>query len=187
MGWRNELIIHPACEKIPRISDDELTALSADIRINGLQERAKLIIVDRVFMLLDGRSRLDALEMIGPIQVFTGNSPNNKFFEVIGPKVDPVVYALSVNLHRRHLTPKQKRDLVAEMLKAYPEFSDRFIASTLKVSDKTVGATRHELERRAKIPHVSTRRDIKGRSSPEQSRLLQTGLWRCSRNRTGTA
>jgi hypothetical protein len=173
MGWRDELKIHPACERIPPISHDELLALSADIRINGLQERVKLIIIAGIYMLLDGRSRLDALEMFGPIQVFTGNSPNNKFFEVIVPKVDPVVYALSVNLHRRHLTPEQKRELIENLLKANPEFSDRFIASATKVSDKTVGARRHELEGRAEIPHVAARTDTTGRRQPARKKVQQ--------------
>jgi len=173
MGWRDELKIHPACERIPPISHDELLALSADIRINGLQERAKLIIVDGVYTLADGRSRLDALEMSGPIQVFTGNSPNNAIFEVIVPKVDPAVYALSVNLHRRHLMPEQKRELIENLLKAHPEFSDRFIASATKVSDKTVGTRRHELEGRAEIPHVATRTDITGRRQPVRKKVRQ--------------
>src|SRR5262249_13307538 len=47
-----------------------------------------------------------------------------------------------------------------------PEASDRSIAKQAKVSDKTVGAVRRAKERRAEIPHVTTRTDTKGRKQP---------------------
>ena len=81
-------------------------------------------------------------------------------------KTDPFAYVLSVNVHRRHLTAEQKREIVAKVLKAQPEKSNRTIAKQTKVDDKTVGSVRRELEGRAEIPHVSTVEDTKGRQQP---------------------
>jgi hypothetical protein len=39
--------------------------------------------------------------------------------------MDPYEYVLSANLHRRHLTADQKRELIAKVLKAKPEASVR--------------------------------------------------------------
>ena len=71
--------------------------------------------------------------------------------------------ALSLNVHRRHLTPEQKRDLIAKLLKAQPETSDRTIGKAVKADGKTVAKVREELEQCAEIPHVETRTDSKGR------------------------
>jgi hypothetical protein len=158
MAWRDHLAVHPACEKLPAMMPDALLDLSSDIRANGLQEKIKVIRDGVSYAVLDGRSRLDALEMIGPIQVFDGNTPNGHFFEMIELEGrDPLTFVLSLNVHRRHLTAKQKRDLIAEVLKARPELSDKAIASTTKVSDKTVGAVRRKLEGGAEIPHHQSR------------------------------
>ena len=72
---------------------------------------------------------------------------------------------LTLNMHRRHLTPDQKRDVIAKLLKTQPSKSNRMIAKQVMVDDKTVGSVRHELQGRAEIPHVSTVEDTKGRSN----------------------
>jgi hypothetical protein len=58
---------------------------------------------------------------------------------------DPFAYVVSANVHRRHLTTEQKREVVAALLKSRPERSDRATAAIAKVSDKTVGDVRSEL------------------------------------------
>lgn len=71
--WRDFLKIHPAAELFPRMSKDELRALAADIKKNGL---ASPIILwspgylgdgtkDRPRFVLDGINRLDAMELGG--------------------------------------------------------------------------------------------------------------------------
>jgi hypothetical protein len=75
-------------------------------------------------------------------------------------------FVISKNIHRRHLDAKQKREIVAALLKANPERSNNATAKMAKVDDKTVGAVRAELERRSEIPNVSTRTDSKGRKQP---------------------
>jgi hypothetical protein len=162
MAWRDHLKIHPACDLLPAMTPEELRALSDDIKANTLQERAKLIRDGDEYALIDGRSRLDALEMIGPIQVFTGNVPNNKFFEVIEVN-DPFAYVVSANIHRRHLTLEQKRKVAADLLKIDPTKSNLALSKIVGVSDKTVASVRVALEGRSEIPKVETRADTKGR------------------------
>ena len=59
---------------------------------------------------------------------------------------DPYALAVSLNIHRRHLTGEQKRELIAKLLKAKPEASNRSIGAQIKVDDKTVASVRRELE-----------------------------------------
>ena len=79
---------------------------------------------------------------------------------------DPYALALSLNLHRRHLTTEQKRELIAKLVKAKPEASNLQIAKQVKADDKTVAKVRSELEARSEIPNVKIRTDTKGRNQP---------------------
>ena len=78
---------------------------------------------------------------------------------------DPYAFVLSANLHRRHLTPEQKRELIVKVLKAKPEQSNRQTAKQVKADDKTVAKVRSELEATAEIPQLNktTGRDGKAR------------------------
>ena len=49
-------------------------------------------------------------------------------------EVDPCEFVLSANVHRRHLTAEQKRELIAKVLKAQPEKSNRQVAEQVKAS-----------------------------------------------------
>ena len=90
--------------------------------------------------------------------------------EAIDSSVDPYAFVLSANVHRRHLTAEQRRDLIAKVLKADPAKSNRQIAKQVKADDKTVANVRHDLEARAEIPHVEIRTDTKGRRQPVKPR-----------------
>ena len=123
--------------------------------------------------LVDGRNRLDAAELVGlPVQIIKSRSDvtvrvghKSQFASFTD---DPYEYVLSANIHRRHLTAEQKRELIAKVLKAQPEKSNRTIAKQTKVDHKTVGTVRNKLEGRGEIPHVSTVEDTKGRKQPTQ-------------------
>ena len=74
---------------------------------------------------------------------------------------DPEEYVLDVNVHRRHLTPEQKREAIASFIKADPKASDLAIAKKLKVSDHTVADVRKETvqnSRDANIEHLPIER-----------------------------
>ena len=162
--WRAHLKVHPAAELFPLMSEAELKELAEDIRANGL--RTPFVgwsDKDAVVMLLDGRNRLDALAQLGllyetpdhhiGLKTWTGKKG---WADLSGDRIstqyqyrypdDPYALALSLNVHRRHLTAEQKRDLIAKVLKAKPEQSNRAIAKQVKADDKTVGKVRAGLK-----------------------------------------
>jgi hypothetical protein len=61
---------------------------------------------------------------------------------------------VSANLHRRHLSAERKRELIAELVKAHPEKSDRSIAEEAKTSHVTVGKVRREIEATGKADQL---------------------------------
>jgi hypothetical protein len=126
--------------------------------------------------LLDGRNRLDAMERAGIKFKLEWKreyvcwmleempNPNNELVDTVHS--DPYEFVISANIHRRHLTVEQKRELIDKLLKADPTKSDRAIAKVVKANDKTVAKRRRKLEGRADIPHVKSRTDTKGRKQP---------------------
>jgi hypothetical protein len=192
-SWRDFLPIHPAAELFPRMREAELAALAEDIKANGLKSPIVLWSPESknpLRYVLDGINRLDAMERAG-IQFLTDKGEPTDCFGVfvtkhekrpltIGdshrmkrgehvekqPDTDPYAYVVSANIRRRHLTAEQERDLIAKLIKATPDKSDRQIAETVKVDHKTVGAVRAEQEARGEIPHVETQTDSKGRQQP---------------------
>lgn len=176
-SWRDILPIHPAAELFPLMSEDELRALGEDIRKHGLHEG--IVIFDG--KLLDGRNRLDAMELVG-IKLVVGNKVSIPLTRDIDDdllnddgELDPYAYVISANIHRRHLTAEQKRELIETLLKATPDKSDRQIAATVKVDHKTVASVRAETEARGEIPHVETRTDSRGREQQAHKPKKKSG------------
>ena len=174
-GWRATLPIHPAAELFPLMSPDEVKDLAEDIEKNGLISPIALWREDSPdgpLQLTEGRSRLDAIESVyGPVRlappnIEAGDRGFPEAVKILPSSVDPYAYVVSANMKRRHLTAKQKREIVAALLKARPENSNRQIAETAKVHHETVGDVRDELEGRGEIRHVETRTDTKGRGQP---------------------
>jgi hypothetical protein len=154
-SWRAVLPIHPAAELFPPMSPDELRALGRDIIKSGLTSP---IVLWRAHpnaqaQLLDGRSRLDAIEVAtgGPAVVGAPSITAGEDFLacdkviVLDKSVDPFAYVVSANVYRRHLSTRQKRELIAKLIKATPDKSDRQIAKTVKASPTTVGTVRAEI------------------------------------------
>jgi len=188
-SWRDDLRIHPAAELFPLMGDDELAALGEDIRKHGLREPVVVIrqyrrgedgtldIHDYDHVLIDGRNRLDAMEAAGFTLVRDGKLDPTLGHTALGLEpltgayaeaedVDPYAFVISANIHRRHLTAEQKRDLIAKLIETTPEKSDRQIAETVKASPTTVGTVRAEMEAKGDVSKLDTRTDSKGRQQP---------------------
>jgi hypothetical protein len=195
--WRKHLAVHPAAELLPALLDAELRALADDIKANGLHTN---IVVwspanpdDKYEVLLDGRHRLDALALLGLLCVdeaghlcttkrwlrdrgWSDDGAPERLHRQYIEGGDPYALALSYNVHRRHLTAEQKRDLIAKLLKAKPEASNLAIAKQVRVAtDKTVAKVRADLEARSEIPNVEARTDAKGRKQPASKPKTKPG------------
>jgi ParB-like chromosome segregation protein Spo0J len=154
---------HPAAELFPLMPDDQLRDLAEDIKKNGLNY--PIVVFEG--KILDGRNRLRACKLAG---VKPGFHPfERREFDEKGElvrEVTPLEFVLSSNLHRRHLTGEQRREIVAKLLKEKPDRPDRQVAAKVGVDHKTVGKVRQEMKGRGEIPHVERRTDSKGRSQP---------------------
>lgn len=133
---------------MPPLSPEEYQELTEDIRVNGIQVP---VIVDEDGVAIDGHHRQRIAEQLGvrcPTVVKSGLTDAEKR-----------TMALNLNLHRRHLTREQKRQIVEASLKADPQLSDREHARRTGVSDHTAAKVRADLEESAQIAHFSTRTD----------------------------
>jgi hypothetical protein len=164
--WRNVLPIHPAADLFPLMSKAELRELGADIKTHGLKSHLKL----HKGKLLDGRNRLDAMELVGVrINWNDDVAALGCPFDHLDEQVDPYAYVISANIHRRHLTVEQKRDLIEKLLKAKPQSSDRIIAKQTKVDHKTVGKARSKLEATGEIPQLKKTVGADGKSRSKRT------------------
>jgi ParB-like chromosome segregation protein Spo0J len=147
----SDLKFHPLADIFPLMEGEEFDALVADIKANGLIE--PIVMLDG--MILDGRNRYRACvaaDVEPTFRPFNGD--------------DPAAYVISANIHRRHLTPEQKRDLIAKLLRTDPGKSDRQIAETVRASPTFVGKVRAEGEATGDVSTVDTRTDKRGRKQP---------------------
>src|ERR1700730_6854900 len=158
MSWRAKLTVHPAADLFPPLSESELLALGEDIKKNGLKAPVALLEKDGELVVLDGRSRLDAMQLVG-MEIAIDD---DRIFQRVSD-ADPVGYVMSANIHRRHLNTRQKRELIAKLLKVQPEKSNRQIAAAAHAHHETVAAVRAEGEGCGEIRHVETRADTLGR------------------------
>jgi hypothetical protein len=169
-SWRDVLPVHPAADLFPLMTPDELKALGEDIKANGLRVPVVIWYLEETgeAFLLDGRNRLDAMELVGldTADHIRRDGLNEGYWS----KLDPYAFVLSANVHRRHLTAEQKRDVIAKLLKAKPELSDRQVAKTVKASPSTVGTVRQKLEAAGDVSKLDTRADTKGRKQPTKKK-----------------
>jgi ParB-like chromosome segregation protein Spo0J len=152
------LPFHEAANLFPMMAEDELNALAEDIKKHGL--RQPIVFFDG--HILDGRNRLKACALAGVKPKFV----------TIAPIFDgsPLDYVISMNLHRRHLTSEQKREIVAAVLKESPDQSNRQVAGQVKVDHKTVADVRHELESTGEIPQLERTKGKDGKKRPAARR-----------------
>jgi hypothetical protein len=191
MIWRDHIKVHPAADLFPMMSDAELKELGEDIKKNGLEQPLVFWESESDYFLLDGRNRLDAMEVVG-LDVFQmigkhyakwgfkidalSNAVRvlNKYESSCLAKkeewrqADPYEFVVSANVHRRHLNGEQKRELIAKLLKATPEKSNRQIAEATKTDKNTVKAVRSKMERTGEIHQLGATvgKDGKRRKAP---------------------
>ena len=177
--WRDVLPIHPAAELFPLMGEAELRELADDIKKHGLRDEVTLYLdPDRKNppSVLEGRNRLDALELLGRETVSDHGGWPPGIYTFLPSHLDPFAYVISKNIHRRHLTPDQGRGLIAKVLKAKPKQSNRQIAKQVKADDKTVAKVRSKLEATAEIPQLTPSRCHRRQSSGNRHHIRQYSL-----------
>ena len=174
-SWRDVLPIHPAAELFPLMTPDELHALGEDIKKNGLTSP---IVLWRSHpqapaQLLDGRNRLDAIEIAtgSPVEVGAPSITAGDFLAcdkviVLDKSVDPWAYVVSANVHRRHLTIVDKDRVIVQLLKTDPTKSNRRVAKLTDTSHPHVAKVREHAEEAGDVETVTTSVDTKGRRQP---------------------
>jgi ParB-like chromosome segregation protein Spo0J len=164
------LRFHPLADIFPLMEGEEFDALVEDIKAYGLREKIDL----HQGKIVEGRNRYRALQRLG----IDPSADPTKYFRkaiyahTVGGEIasheqsndDRVrAYVISKNIHRRHLTVEQKRELIAKLIKAQPEKSDRQVAAVVKASPTTVGTVRAKMEATGDVSKLDTRTDTKGR------------------------
>jgi hypothetical protein len=149
-----EYVFHELAALFPMISEDELNELAEDIKKQGLLERITLF----EGKILDGRNRYKAAKQAGVVL------KNYHFKQLDGDRAKAEAFVISANIRRRHLTSAQKRDLLAKLIKANPDQSDRQIGDVANVDHKTVGAVREGLQASGEIPQLNATKGKDGKT-----------------------
>jgi DNA-binding Lrp family transcriptional regulator len=198
-SWRDILPVHPAAELFPLMGEDEVAALGADIRKNGLREPVTVVrqyrrggdgkfdVREYDLALLDGRNRLDAMEGAGFKLVCDGKldktlghkalglEPFNGTYAILNDDVDPYDFVISANIHRRHLTIEDRDRLIVDVLKADPSKSNRQVAKMVGASHPHVAKVRGQAEKAGDVETVTTSVDTKGRQQPAKRKRGSRG------------
>jgi hypothetical protein len=137
---------HPLASMFPMMKGEEFDAFVADIETHGLREKITLY----QGKILEGRHRYRAC-LRAKVEL--------RFEQFKGDDAAATAFVVSRNIHRRHLKPKEKRDLLEKLLKADPQKSNRQIAKVRK-----------ELEKAGDVETVTTSIDTKGRRQTKRLR-----------------
>lgn len=135
---------HPLATQFPTMNDKDFSALVDDIKAHG--QREPIVVFQGA--ILDGRHRAKACALLGI-------EPTYRTFD--GDEAAAALLAKSLNVHRRHLTREQRRELIDAELKRDPSQSDRSIAEKVGVDHVTVGGVRRSLVDGGEIHHLEKR------------------------------
>jgi site-specific DNA-methyltransferase (adenine-specific) len=139
----------------PPLSPDEYASLKESIRQIGVQVP---IIADDKGDIVDGWHRERACQDLG---IFCPREIRS-----FGSKAEKFQVAISLNCHRRHLKPSQRREIIATYLKTDPRINDTHLGEIIGVSKNTVNDVRVELERTRQIDKFNKLRGRDGKDRP---------------------
>jgi ParB-like chromosome segregation protein Spo0J len=181
-GWRQVLPVHPAALIVPANSKDKLIEIGRSIKATGMI--VPVVIMSEPtdpateggvkFSLLDGQSRLDAMELVG-IKCTIERTVDGQLiivaagFDIPRPNIipardiDPYAFVTAANVARRHLNREAKRKIAADLIEVRPDLTDRAIAGMACLDHKTIAAIRKQAQRNGEIPHNAERVEKDGR------------------------
>src|SRR6516164_10222444 len=127
-------VAHPFANMFQMNEGREFDQLRDDIAQRGILEPIRLY----QGMIVDGRNRYAAAKAAG--HQFTVDD----FVQWEGTVAEAEAWVISTNLHRRHLSAKQKQEMVRDRIRKTPEMSNRQIAKLLGVSHTMVADEREQ-------------------------------------------
>jgi len=143
---------------------EEFDALVADIKANSLNE--DIVLYDG--MILDGRNRYRACLAAGHSAGYIALRCKSADKVRALNDATALAYVISKNLCRRHLTPEQKREVLAKLVAAQPEKADRVLAKQAGVDNHQIARARKRAEATGTAVPVDKRvgKDGKARKQP---------------------
>jgi hypothetical protein len=155
------LEFHPLANAFPLMEGADFKEFVADIKAKGLREPITMF----ESKILEGRNRHRACMKL---------KIEPRFEQFEGDEAAAAAFVISRNIHRRHLTPKQRREAIAKLLKLHPDKSNREIGRLTRTDDKTVASVRAEKEATAEIPQTKKRVGKDGRARPAKRKKRPT-------------
>jgi N6-adenosine-specific RNA methylase IME4 len=135
----------PFADLLPALPDDDLSALRGDIRERGI---VVPIVIDEHHNVIDGANRLRIADELGIRNLRADIRPGLS-------DAEKEELAEDLNLHRRHLSREQLREVIRRRLQRHPERSNRQIAAEIGVRHETVGVVRSQLAATGEIRQLS--------------------------------
>jgi hypothetical protein len=148
---------HPLADLFPLMEGEEFDALVTDIKAHGLHESITLF----EGMVLDGRNRA---------RVCAAAKVEPRYSPFQGDENAARAYVISKNIHRRHLTQEQRRELLVKLVAAQPEKSDRAIAKEVGTAHTTVARARKQAEATGAVAPVDKRRGADGKKRKQPTK-----------------
>ena len=190
-SWRDILPVHPACAAFRDFSHEDLVKMGEDILARHLEQ--PIVIhkkADGTLELLDGKNRLDAMELVGITfeitktekklgYTFGLDAPDGVItcgyrglasdcfrleYELSDRQIADLVIAL--NVHRRHLSTADKQRAIVALLKADPQQSDRHTRGRAQPVRKAKAKSKLSAAEAAQIERTSVALD--GKVAKEQ-------------------
>jgi hypothetical protein len=137
---------HPFALLFPLVTGEAFKALVASMKAQGFLPQHPIYTYQG--LILEGWTRHRAAKEAKVEPVY-------KEFE--GDDAAALAFVCASNAVRRHLTTKQKREVIAKVLEQNPKLSDRQVAGMVGVSHVTVGAVRSDLESTGQIDQLGKR------------------------------
>jgi hypothetical protein len=158
------LPFHPLADLFPLMEGEEFDALVADIKANGQREPITLY----QGKILDGRNRYLACLAAGIEPMFACEAYSDQI-------TDPVAFVIAANIRRRHLKPEDKIKILAQLVAAHPEKSDRKLAKEAGVSHPTIAKARRKAEATGKALPVAKRVGADGKARKQPAKKSKGG------------
>jgi hypothetical protein len=161
---------HPICLLVPSADEDELQNLTGDIRAHGLLD--PIVLFEQ--RILDGRNRAAACESAGVAP---------RYVEFQGTREEALMFVVSQNLKRRHLTKQAIADTLVEVedFNLHYELGEAATPTDIKMSAEKPKKTASSRELAKAAGGVVSReminatRKVKEKALPEMQEAVKKG------------